>query len=414
MIAAALADKPTTLTGLPLDVSGEDINATASALSALGARFTQDGSNTLVEPIDRAERYSRTADPVPAIDCKESGSTLRFILPIAAALGREALFTGEGALPDRPIKPLADQLADHGARIIPRSGGETRLPFIVDGSLRGGLWTLPENISGQYVSGLLFALPMLDKDSRIELNGPPESSGFVELTISALESFGIKIIKEGGGYSIPGGQTYRAPGSSVAIEGDWSAAAFWYGANALGSEITVEGLDQRSWQPERAVSSLLDALILGAPALDLSGAPDLAPILAVAAVGLRRPVRLSGVSRMRLKDNDRIRTLAENLSGAGAPVIALPDALVIPHSEGFQGGAASPKGDCRIAMAMAIAGSVSKRSVSIIGAERVFKHYPPFWADMDKLGGSVRLMEYTQEAVEAVERLIEMERMQKQ
>ncbi|MDR1598373.1 MAG: 3-phosphoshikimate 1-carboxyvinyltransferase [Oscillospiraceae bacterium] len=408
LIAASLADRPTTLTGLPLDAAGDDVNATAGALAALGARFTQDGSSLLVEPVGLAAPDAGTAGVTPVIDCRESGSTLRFMLPVAASLGRAARFIGEGRLPDRPIKPLADQLTDHGAVFVPESGCEAKLPFTVSGSLRGGLWRLPGNVTSQFVSGLLFALPTLDGDSRIELSGPLESSGYVDLTISALESFGIRVIKEGGGFSVPGGQRYRSPGLSVAVEGDWSAAAFWYGANALGAEVTIEGLSPNSWQPDRAIPALLDALILGATTLDLSGAPDLAPILAVAAVGLRKSVRLSGISRLRLKESDRVDALARGFSDVGVPVIALPDALVIPHGNGFRGGAVMTRDDHRVAMAFAIAGTVSKRSIAMTGAECVSKSYAAFWYDLENLGGSVRLMEFTPEAIAEAERMISL------
>ncbi|MDR1263705.1 MAG: 3-phosphoshikimate 1-carboxyvinyltransferase, partial [Oscillospiraceae bacterium] len=373
LIAAALADRPTTLTGLPLDAAGEDVNATAAALTALGARFTRDGSSVLIEPIGMSQQPDTSV--APTVDCVQSGSTLRFMLPVAASLGRAVRFIGEGRLPERPIAPLVDQLTMHGARFGADSGKDVKLPFTVTGSLHGGLWTLPGDVTSQFVSGLLFALPALAQDSRIELSGPLESSGYVDLTITALESFGIHIIKESGGFTVPGGQVYHAPDSPIAVEGDWSGAAFWYGANALGSDIKIEGLSPRSWQPDRAVPALIDALILGATTLDLSGTPDLCPIMAIVAAGLRQPVRLSGISRLRLKESDRVKALAQGFNNLRMPVIALPDALIIPRAEGFNGGAVSSFDDHRIAMAFAIAGTASSASIAITDAECVHKSY---------------------------------------
>ncbi|GHU76827.1 3-phosphoshikimate 1-carboxyvinyltransferase [Clostridia bacterium] len=385
LIAAALADRPVTLTGLPMNAAGQDVAATVSALTALGARFESDKDHVLVTPIDRAALDRLT---LPVVGCGESGSTLRFMLPVVAALGVPSQFTGEGRLPERPIGALAEQMIRHGA--VFEAG--IKLPFTVSGTLRGGVWELPGDVSSQFVSGLLFALPMLAEDSRIELTGPLESSGYVDLTISTLEAFGVRAFKDGGGYSIPGGQTYRAPDAPLAVEGDWSGAAFWYGANALGSDIKIEGLSANSWQPDRAVSSLIDALILGANTLDLSGVPDLTPIMAIIAAGLRLPVRLTGLARLRLKESDRVKAIAQGLHDLHIPAIALPDALIIPRCDGLTEGAIDAFDDHRIAMAFAIAGTAGRRSIAITGAECVAKSYASFWDDLKALGGQVRFM----------------------
>ena len=370
LICAALADAPTRVT---IDATNRDIDATADGLRCLGADIRREGDALVVSP---AVRVCEEA----ALDCGESGSTLRFLLPVAAALGGRARFTGHGRLPSRPNAPLVEALRQHGAQI-----DADLLPMNVSGPLSGGLWTLPGDVSSQYITGLLFALPLLSEDSGIALTTRLESAAYVDMTLEALARFGVTVAPTEKGWRVPGRQRYRSPGA-VRVEGDWSAAAFWLAANALGAAIDVEGLNPDSAQGDRAVSALL-----GSPRIDASGVPDLVPALAVAAANLPRETVVTGAARLRLKESDRLESVAALLRGLGHAVAVTGDGLVI------RGGAPMPcagdirtvdgANDHRVVMAAAVAAAFSDRPVRITGAEAVEKSYPDFFRDFRALGG---------------------------
>ena len=372
LICAALADGPTSIA---LGGTNRDIEATAACLRALGAGIeAQDGALT-VRPIGVPPSGA-------ALDCGESGSTLRFLLPVAAALGATARFTGRGRLPQRPNQPLIDALRAHGAAI----DGDL-LPLTLSGSLRGGRWALPGNVSSQYVTGLLLALPRLAEDSEIALTTHLESAAYVEMTLRALARFGIDVRPTDSGWRVAGRQVFRSPGK-IEVEGDWSAAAFWLAANAMGAAIRVERLAEDSAQGDRAVTALL-----GRREIDASGVPDLVPALAVAAVNLPRATTITGAARLRLKESDRLQTTADMLAALGHRADVTPDGLVI------RGGAPEPcpepmrtvdgANDHRIVMAAAVAAATADRPVRITGAEAVEKSYPGFFRDFEALGGKL-------------------------
>jgi len=372
LICAALADRPTRAT---IDATNRDIDATIACLEALGAQIRRDGDALCVRPIAAPRGAAE-------LDCGESGSTLRFLLPVAAALGVRARFTGHGRLPQRPNRALTDALRAHGALI-----DADLLPMNVSGELTGGRWELPGNVSSQYVTGLLLALPLLTQDSEIALTTPLESAAYVDMTLRALEQFGIAAERTEAGWRVPGGQRYSTPGE-VRVEGDWSAAAFWLAANALGGDIRIDGLRSDSVQGDRAVTRLL-----GQPVIDASGVPDLVPALAVAAASLPRRTVVTGAARLRLKESDRLQTVADLLSALGHGVEITPDGLVI------HGGSPAPcdaavrtvdgANDHRIVMAAAVAAAFADRPVRVTGAEAVEKSYPDFFRDFEALGGIV-------------------------
>ena len=374
LIAAALADGPTRIA---IGSTNRDIEATAACLRALGADIEAECDTLVVSPI---------AD-VPAevtLDCGESGSTLRFLLPVAAALGAQATFIGHGRLPQRPNAPLVEALRAHGAAI-----DNGLLPMAVSGPLTGGLWTLPGDVSSQYVTGLLFALPLLEADSVIRLTTPLASAAYVDMTLQALRQFGIDIEGTADGWRIPGRQRYRTPGEAV-VEGDWSAAAFWLAANALGASIDVRGLDPDSVQGDRAVTALLEQ-----DTIDATHVPDLVPALAVAAAS--RPTRtvITGAARLRLKESDRLQSVADMLAALGHGVAVTPDGLII------DGGPPQPceapvrtvdgANDHRIVMAAAVAAAHADRPVRVTGAQAVEKSYPDFFRDFEALGGNAHV-----------------------
>lgn len=370
LIAAALADEPTEIR---LSALNRDIEATMACLEALGADIRRDGDILRIAPVRKPSRAVE-------LDCGESGSTLRFLLPVAAALGARARFIGHGRLPERPNRVLADALRAHGARV-----DRDALPIDVQGPVSGGLWTLPGDVSSQYVTGLMFALPLLAEDSSIRLSTPLQSADYVNMTLEALRLFGIMIQKQSAGWQVGGDQRYRSPGS-VEVEGDWSAAAFWLAANALGSSVRVDGLREDSSQGDRAVRALL-----GRPAIDAENVPDLVPALAVAAAGLPMRTVVTGAARLRLKESDRLATTAAMLKALGHRAEITPDGLII------EGG---PPSDCpdvvrtvdgandhRIVMAAAVAAAHADRPVRILGAQAVEKSYPDFFRDFARLGG---------------------------
>ncbi|MDR2686816.1 MAG: 3-phosphoshikimate 1-carboxyvinyltransferase [Oscillospiraceae bacterium] len=316
------------------------------------------------------------------LNCRESGSTLRFLLPVAAALGKEVTFTGGGRLPERPMQPLIDQLRAHGCHV-----DRDRLPIAVSGQLRPGTFTLPGDVSSQYVTGLLFALPLLAGGSEIALASPLQSRGYVDMTLRALRKFGVSIHETAQGFGIPAPQRYLSiVNCQLSIDMDWSSAAFWLAAGALGSGVRVTGLDETSAQPDRAIAGLLRDL---PGEIDVSQCPDLAPILAVVMALTPGERRIVNAARLRLKESDRLRAMALNLTALGADAAELPDGLAIRGQSSLRGGEADSFGDHRIAMAMAIAALRCEGAVTLRGAEAVRKSYPAFWEDYRRLGGQI-------------------------
>ena len=366
LIAAALCDGPTSVR---LNATNDDIEATLSALSALGARFERAPGVVRVFPVEAMRR------PVE-LDCGESGSTLRFLLPVVCALGARARFTGRGRLPERPVKALADALRERGAHI-----DADALPLTAEGPVRGGLWTLPGDVSSQYVTGLLLALPLLSEDSRIRLTTPLQSASYVEMTVRALRDFGVKVIPTDGGWAVPGGQRYRSPGD-CAVEGDWSAAAFWHAANTIGATIAVEGLSPDSAQGDRAVTDLL-----GRPEIDATDVPDLVPALAAAAAALPQRTTITGAARLRLKESDRLAATAGMIAALGGHVDVTPDGLVIDGGAPLHGGRVNGFNDHRIVMAAAILATRADGPTVITDAQAVSKSYPDFFEHFRALGG---------------------------
>ena len=316
------------------------------------------------------------------IDCAECGATLRFALPVAAALGRTARFTGRGRLPERPIAPLVRALAAHGCAF-----SAEKLPFELRGQLESGIYELPGNISSQFVSGLLLALPALPGGGEIRLTSPLESAGYVDLTRAVLADFGIAVEDTAAGYRVPGGQTF-APPSTYAPEGDWSSAAFFLAANALGGSVRVTGLRQDSLQPDRQIAALVASLA----DLDAAKAPDLAPIMAVVYAATPGHWRIRNGARLRAKESDRLTALAACLKEIGAQAHVEGDEMAICGQARLPGGTADARGDHRLAMALAIAACAAENPITILGAQAVNKSYPGFFDDYRRLGGKADVL----------------------
>ena len=366
LICAALGGRPVTLS---CPERSRDIESTARCLRAMGADIQTTSLGCTLIPGPR-----RSPCRLP---CGESGSTLRFLLPVAGALGLEAEFSMEGRLPQRPLSPLDRELEAHGLTLERPREDLLR----IRGQLRPGDYQLPGNVSSQFISGLLLALPLLSGPSTLTVTGRLESSPYVDMTLSCLETFGISL--SGPPYHISPA-AFSGPGE-LAVEGDWSNAAFWLAANALGSEIQVTGLSQSSLQGDRAIALLLPKLGNGCLA-DVSNIPDLVPILAVAAAGRPGETHFAGAGRLRMKESDRIATVCAMLRSLGVQVREEAHSLTVTGGS-LAGGVVDAAGDHRIAMAAAIAATVATRPVTLLGAQAVEKSYPRFWQDYRALGG---------------------------
>lgn len=325
-------------------------------------------------------------DGLPVLDCGESGSTLRFLIPLSLVLRGGGHFTGRGRLMERPQDPYFDLFREKEIFYKQRDGVLT-----LQGRLKPGTYSLPGNVSSQFVTGLLYALPLLEGDSEIRLTTPLESRGYVDMTLDVLNKFGVTAEPREDGFHVPGSQRYQA--RDLIIEGDWSQAAFWYAANALGSDLTIEGLNPLSMQGDMMIAPhYLHLRRPGDLDIDVSGCPDLVPPLAAMASVRPGTVRLVNAGRLRLKESDRLRTVSSALNALGASVEEGKDMLTIRGVPALKGGTVNACGDHRIAMMTAVAALASDGPVTVLGAECVRKSYPEFWEDYQGLGGKIHVL----------------------
>ncbi len=321
---------------------------------------------------------------LPELDCGESGSTLRFLIPLALALRGGGVFTGHGRLMERPQKPYFDLFDEKGIQYEQKDGVLT-----VEGRLTPGEYRLPGNVSSQFFTGLLLALPLLDGPSAIIPTTPLESEGYIGMTLDAMHEFGVDIASTRSlppHYLISGGRRYQR--AEVTVEGDWSQAAFWYAANCLGCTVDVRGVSQYSTQGDRVIESCcLELSQPGDTEIDMSGCPDLAPPVAAAAAVRRGTTRLVNAGRLRIKESDRLAAITAALNALGARVTEHSDSLTIYGRDGLTGGTVDCCNDHRIAMMAAIAATRCREPVTLLGAECVAKSYPDFWEHYRMLGG---------------------------
>ncbi len=323
------------------------------------------------------------ADGLPLLDCGESGSTLRFLIPVALAVRGGGHFTGRGRLMERPQGPYIRLFEEKG--ILWKQEGAC---LTVAGQLEPGVYALPGNVSSQFITGLLYALPLLPGDSRIVLTTPLESRGYVDMTLDMLRRFDIKVEEQEDGFLVPGNQTYQA--RDLTLEADWSGAAFWYAANFLGAQVDIQGLNLDSVQGDRQIGNLYWTLARpGDVDIDLSQCPDLAPPLAAMAAVRKGTTRFVNAGRLRMKESDRLETIARTLNALGAKAQVGEDTLTLEGVDHLEGGTVDGCNDHRIAMMAAVAAVACKEPVTILGAECVKKSYPRFWEDYTALGGEV-------------------------
>ncbi|MGN0696587.1 MAG: 3-phosphoshikimate 1-carboxyvinyltransferase [Oscillospiraceae bacterium] len=382
VIAAALSDGVSVIRNV---TDSKDISATIDAMTALGADISKNGSEITVKGIFAGDERSAAAD----IDCCESGSTLRFIIPIAAALGTAASFRGRGKLPERPITPYVREFSGKNVSF----DYNNTMPFSISGKLSGGEYNLEGDISSQFITGLLFALPLCDEDSIIRLTSPLQSAPYVNMTIDVLQHFGIEVSELSLGdypaFLIKGNQKYIA--SDAVVEGDYSQAAFFYTANAMGSVITVNNLNEDSIQGDKEIMNIIRncGLAMNPFTVDAGDIPDLVPILTVLGSFTNGVSRIVNAARLRIKESDRLTAIADALNNIGGQVEAGEDSLTIYPIKHFTGGTVDACNDHRIVMAAAIAATRSMNPVTIIGCEAVNKSYPSFFDDFRSLGGEV-------------------------
>lgn len=393
LIASALADASTEVR---CNVLSADIRATADCLCALGAHIEFADGKILVEPIKQQKDFS-------ILDCNESGSTLRFLLPLVSALGRNGEFTGRGRLPERPVTELRQAMEVHGVTFSPNGV----FPICTSGQLRAGKYVLKGNVSSQYVTGLLFSLPILDGDSEIELLPPVESKAYIQMTLFTLRQFGISVEQSENRFYIKGKQTYRSP-KTVTVDGDWSNAAFFLTAGALKAPITVTGLFPDSIQGDKAVLDVLSRMgakvawqgnaVTVSPAplhgvtVDASDIPDLVPILSVASSYADGVTEFRNAGRLRIKECDRLSAIAEMLGALGVRTEETADTLRV-YGGTVQGGEVQGFNDHRMVMSAAIAASAAKNAVTVHGAEAIRKSYPHFFEDFKHLGGKADVLD---------------------
>ncbi len=308
---------------------------------------------------------------------------MRFLIPVAAALGTEAEFHGRAKLPERPITPYFTELTKNGIIFNTKS-----MPYKISGQLQAGDYSLAGDISSQFISGLLFALPLLDGDSRIIITSPLQSKPYVDITIAELNKFGVKAEETDYGYFVAGNQSF-APQNTV-IEADMSQAAFFVTANALGSDIEIEGLNMNSLQGDKAIIDIVQNANGNAFDVDASQIPDLVPILTVLAAFSKGTSHITNCGRLRLKECDRLAVTALELNKLGAKITENTDSLTIEGVEKIHGGICESHVDHRIPMSLAIASTRATEPVTINGAECVSKSYPNFFEDFTALGGKAR------------------------
>lgn len=366
LICAAFAEHETFL---HCPAANRDMEATAACLRSLGAEISRNEEGFLVSPI----RFLPASAVLP---CSDSGSTLRFLLPVVGALGVDSVFQMEGRLPQRPLSPLWEEMERMGCRL----SRPTEDTLHCQGKLKAGDYFISGGISSQFITGLLLACSRIPGKSRIHITGKLESAPYVTMTLEAMKAFGVDVTD----FTLEGGRPFDSPGE-LTVEGDWSNGAFFLAAKALGSDVTVKNLSTTSAQGDRMAAELLPGL-RNFLTIDAADIPDLVPILAITAAA-NQGAKFINIARLRLKESDRVASVVEMLQNLGGRAVADENVLTV-FGTGMRGGRVDAKNDHRIAMSAAIAATVCREPVTILGAQCVSKSYPQFFEEYRKLGGS--------------------------
>lgn len=388
LICAAFANKASII---ECAETNDDIEATINCLCALGATIIRNKTSYEIIPI-------KSINKSPILPCSESGSTLRFLLPICAALGGEFIFDMKGRLPQRPLSPLKELLEENG--IVFTKLNDSQLS--IKGKLTCNDFEIAGDVSSQFITGLLLALTVTGKGATLKITKKLESAPYVNITIDTLSQFGVMVEKSDNTFTIKENSTLTAP-NTVCVEGDWSNAAFPLALGIIGKNpICVTGLFKDSKQGDKEIINILRAFggnitenadgYVAAPSslsgidVDASQIPDLVPIIATVATIAKGKTTIYNASRLRLKESDRLHSVSSVLSTLGADISQTDDGLIINGKESLSGGCVSSFGDHRIAMSLSVASVVCNNAVILEGSEATQKSYPSFWNDMRSLG----------------------------
>lgn len=394
IICAAMANGVSRISPVALS---NDIKATIGCIKALGADAVLENN---VLTVDGTNMYkNKTA----LLDCGESGSTLRFFIPIAAVGNINATFVGKGKLPQRPIGIFTEALPKAGT-VCKTEGG---LPLEIKGQLKSGIFEIPGNVSSQFITGLLLALPILEGDSEIVLTSPLESVGYIAMTIRTMKQFGVNIQATEKGWHIKGGQSYKT--CDYTTDGDWSQAAFFMVLGAVSGKITIKGVAKDSTQGDKKCAEILARFgakvtqldnevtvekgKLKAITIDASQIPDLVPVLSVCAAFAEGTTKIINAERLRIKECDRLKATAELLNNLGGKVKELSDGLEITGVSSLKGGNVNGYNDHRIVMSAAVCAARSDEDITATFAMSINKSYPDFYIDYNSIGGKANVLD---------------------
>ena len=402
LICAALANENTVISCE--HTGADDIKATVACLEALGAAIT-----TLVDGFDVSPIKRENLPKMCVLPCKESGSTFRFMLPVVCALGVTGEFHMEGRLPERPIAPLDGQLTSKGIKL----SKPTPTTLRCEGQLEPGTYTLPGNISSQYISGLLMALPLLKTDSILEVTEDIQSKDYIEITLDVQKEFGVIHPLVNQTYTIHGNSQYQSP-QHVIADGDWSNGAFWLACGAMPKgDITLKRMNPQSLQGDRQMADIITQIGAhlsweqcpldtgnqitvkegqrNAVEIDAGAIPDLIPVISAILSVANGTSVITNASRLRIKESDRLATTAKILNTLGAKITELEDGLIIEGVPSLKGGQVDAHIDHRIAMTAAVASLACTEPVILTGAQAVNKSYPKLWEDLQSLGKQLEI-----------------------
>lgn len=375
----------------------DDIAATIAAMEKIGVKIINNGSQLIVNGVSRV-----IVSDDNFIDCNESGSTLRFILPILSLSREKVIYTGKPGLMKRPMSTYDEICRQHGLNYQ-----QTDKTIMVSGTLTPGIYNVPGSVSSQFISGLLFALPLLKGDSEIHIGEPLESKGYVDMTVDVLRRFGIAIEERDAVYYVRGNQSYVP--ANLTIEGDHSQMAFFAAAGVLSGDVLCKNITTASLQPDRRILDVITAMNgiverqaagilfrksdLHGCVVDVAQCPDIAPIIAVLGAGAKGVTTIENAARLKYKESNRLQTTTDILRAFGVEVKMTDTSLIIHGRPSFEGGLIDPAPDHRIVMSAAIAATRATKPVLIKRAEAVNKSYPNFFNDFKSVGGIFTAME---------------------